>query len=207
MIIERSWIGQILKKTESINFAGMEIPPVKLQTTHIEGIKKIGTFTSQTNGIGNKMAKCYQLIGVPGAGKSTWIKSQYWADDCVIVSTDDFVEEYAKSQGKTYSDVFADYMPTAVKLMADKVVRAREAGKDIIWDQTSVNVKSRKKKFEMLPNYYHIAVVFDTPEHNELMRRLANRPGKTIPENVINSMIASFQMPSEQEGFKEVWRT
>ena len=149
--------------------------------------------------------KCFQMVGVPGSGKSTWIANQEWAKDCVVVSTDEFVEDYAKEVGSTYSDVFADYMPTAVKLMADKVVRAREAGKDIIWDQTSVNVQSRKRKFNMLPDYEHIAVVFKTPEHKELMRRLFSRPGKDIPEHVIASMIASFEMPTEEEGFKEIW--
>ena len=38
------------------------------------------------------MAKCYQLVGVPASGKSTWIKEQDWAPDCVVVSTDDFVK-------------------------------------------------------------------------------------------------------------------
>lgn len=151
------------------------------------------------------MPKCYQLIGIPGSGKSTWISNQDWAGDCVVVSTDNHVEDYAKSVGKTYSEVFADYMPTAVDLMAQDVVRAREQGKDIIWDQTSVNVKSRKRKFNMLPNYEHIAVVFKTPEQKELYRRLFSRPGKNIPDHVIASMIASFQMPTEEEGFKEIW--
>jgi predicted kinase len=151
------------------------------------------------------MPKCYQLIGIPGSGKSTWISNQDWAGDCVVVSTDNHVEDYAKSVGKTYSEVFADYMPTAVDLMAEDVVRAREQGKDIIWDQTSVNVKSRKRKFNMLPNYEHIAVVFKTPEQKELYRRLMSRPGKDIPDHVIASMIASFQMPTEEEGFKEIW--
>jgi predicted kinase len=152
------------------------------------------------------MSKCYQLIGVPGAGKSTWIKNQDWIEDCVVVSTDDFVEDYAKEVGSTYSDVFDDYMPTAVKLMADKVVRAREAGKDIIWDQTSVSVKSRLRKFSMLRDYEHIAVVFSTPDKEELQRRLDSRPGKHIPKNVITSMIDNFEMPTEEEGFKEIWR-
>lgn len=151
------------------------------------------------------MPKCYQLIGVPGAGKSTWIDSQDWTLPCAKVSTDKWVEIYAKEVGKTYSEVFADFMPTAVELMAKEVVAAREMGRDIIWDQTSVNVKSRKRKFNMLPDYYHIAVVFKTPEHKELMRRLMNRPGKDIPDHVIASMIASFEMPTEEEGFKEIW--
>ena len=151
------------------------------------------------------MAKCYQLIGVPGSGKSTWIKEQAWALNCANVSTDKWVEIYAKEVGKTYSEVFADFMPTAVDLMTKEVVAAREMGRDIIWDQTSVNIKSRKKKFNMLPDYYHIAVVFKTPDHQELMRRLMNRPGKEIPDHVIASMIASFEMPTEEEGFKEIW--
>jgi predicted kinase len=151
------------------------------------------------------MSKCYQLIGVPASGKSTWVKNQDWAADCVVVSTDEFVEDYAKEVGSTYSEVFADYMPTAVKLMADKVVRAREAGKDIIWDQTSTTVKSRARKFNMLRDYEHIAVVFKTPEHKELYRRLFSRPGKDIPDHVIASMIASWEDPTEEEGFKEIW--
>ena len=128
------------------------------------------------------MPKCYQLVGVPASGKSTWVSNQDWVEDCVIVSTDEFVEAYAKSVGKTYSEVFNDYMPTAVKLMADKVVDAREQGRDIIWDQTSTTIASRKRKFNMLPDYEHVAVVFPTPSRIELKSRLASRPGKEIPD-------------------------
>lgn len=151
------------------------------------------------------MPKCYQLVGVPASGKSTWVDNQAWALACAKVSTDKWVEIYAREVGKTYSEVFTDFMPTAVDLMAKEVVAAREAGRDIIWDQTSTTVKSRKRKFNMLPDYEHIAVVFKTPEHTELMRRLFSRPGKDIPDHVIASMIASFEMPSEDEGFKEIW--
>jgi predicted kinase len=122
-----------------------------------------------------------------------------------VVSTDSWVELEAQRQGKTYSEVFTDYMPTAVDLMAKQVVRARELGHTIIWDQTSTTIASRAKKFRMLPDYEHIAVVFKTPEHTELMRRLSSRLGKEIPEHVIASMIASWEEPTEEEGFKEIW--
>ena len=151
------------------------------------------------------MFKCYQLIGVPGAGKSTWAMAQPWIKDCVVVSTDQFVEDYAKAAGLTYSDVFDDYMPTAVKLMAARVEWARSEGRDVVWDQTSTTVNSRKKKFNMLPKYEHIAVVFETPDPLELAVRLKNRPGKHIPQRVINSMISGFEMPSTAEGFVQVW--
>ena len=150
------------------------------------------------------MPKCYQLIGVPGAGKSTWITKQEWAKDCIVVSTDEFVEAYAKQQGKTYNEVFDAYMSLAVQLMADKVVKARQEGKDIIWDQTSMSIKSRKRKFNMLRDYEHIAIVFKTPEPDELKRRLDSRPGKNIPDHVMKSMMDNFDMPTTDEGFSEI---
>ena len=153
------------------------------------------------------MPKCYQLVGVPASGKSTWIANQDWAIDCVVVSTDEFVEDYAKECSSTYSEVFEDYMPTAINLMANKVVHAREASKDIIWDQTSTTEKSRARKFRMLPDYEHIAVIFKAPDPEELNRRLASRPGKIIPPKVVQDMLDNFEMPNEAEGFAQIWFT
>ena len=153
------------------------------------------------------MPKCYQLIGVPAAGKSTWIRSQEWILGMEYVSTDHHVEVYAEQQGKTYSEVFKDYMPTAVELMAAEVVEARTAGRDVIWDQTSTTVKSRERKFRMLPDYWHIAVVFRTPKIEVLKERLAGREesGKVIPWEVVQGMIDGWEEPTNEEGFKEIW--
>ena len=151
------------------------------------------------------MPKCYQMIGVPGSGKSTWIRNQIWALGLTVVSTDTFVEDYARAQGQTYNQVFRDYMPTAVDLMAQQVVFAREHGHSVIWDQTSTTVASRRKKFRMLPDYEHVAVVFGTPEPAELARRLAGRPGKSIPDHVMLSMLQNLKEPTLEEGFQEIW--
>jgi len=145
------------------------------------------------------------MIGVPGSGKSTWIRNQIWALGLTVVSTDTFVEDYARAQGQTYNQVFRDYMPTAVDLMAQQVVFAREHGHSVIWDQTSTTVASRRKKFHMLPDYEHVAVVFGTPEPAELARRLAGRPGKTIPDHVMLSMLQNLKEPTLEEGFQEIW--
>lgn len=153
------------------------------------------------------MSKLYVLIGVPGAGKSTWVANQDWSKDCAYISTDKHVEEYATSVGKTYSEVFKDYMPTATNLMTADVIDARDAGRDIIWDQTNTTAKSRKRKLAMLPGYTAIAVVFRTPDRNELDVRLSGRPGKHIPKNVIDQMISSWEEPTEAEGFAEIWYT
>lgn len=145
------------------------------------------------------------LVGVPCSGKSSWHSDQEWLHNAAYISTDRHVEEYAKNMGKTYNEVFKDFMPTAVKMMADDVIHACEAGQDIVWDQTSTTVYSRLKKIRMLPEYYTIAVVFRTPPRDELDVRLSSRPGKHIPKNVVDDMIANWEEPTLEEGFREIW--
>lgn len=152
-----------------------------------------------------KLPRCYQLVGVPGSGKTTWVNNQSWAANCAVISTDAWIEIIATKLGKTYSDIFDDFMPMAVDLMAQEVTLARDQNRDIIWDQTSTTVKSRSRKFAMLPNYEHIAVLFAIPEQTELERRLAQRPGKVIPKKVLDSMIDNFEAPTKEEGFKQIW--
>jgi predicted kinase len=70
-------------------------------------------------------------------------------------------------------------------------------------------VATRAKKIRMLPSYYKIAVVFKTPEPEELARRLASRVGKNIPQEVMETMIRQLaaEPPTKEEGFDEIWYT
>lgn len=153
------------------------------------------------------MKKLYVLVGVPGSGKSTWIKNQEWAKGIPVVSTDHFIETYAAQQGKTYNEVFDEWMPKAVRLMANQVEICKANNTDIIWDQTSTTIGARRKKLNMCPEYYKIAVVFQTPDEEELQRRLNSRVGKAIPENVMRSMKDQLknEPPTLEEGFDEIW--
>jgi predicted kinase len=153
-----------------------------------------------------KRPKLYILVGLPAAGKSSWIAVQPfdWTRT-VVASSDGHIERYAKSMGQTYSDVFKDYASTAMKLMHADVSDAIEKGYDIIWDQTNVNAKTRASKLKAVPdNYEKIAVMFATPEDKEHIRRLNNRPGKHIPPEVIANMKAQLEVPSEEEGFDKI---
>jgi predicted kinase len=150
------------------------------------------------------MPKAYILIGVPASGKSTWVNNQTLVEDYTYVSTDFWVEQFAKAANTSYTEIFESAMPYAIDQMLEQVRLSRKYNANIIWDQTSTTVKSRAKKFKMLPNYEHIAVVFPTPDRAELNRRLANRPGKVVPVEVVDSMIAGFQMPTLAEGYKQI---
>jgi predicted kinase len=151
------------------------------------------------------MSTLYVLVGVPGSGKTTWTAHQKFDwEQTVIVSTDKYVEQYARSVGKTYNEVFNDFMPTAIEMMTATARQAFKDGKDVIWDQTSTTVKTRARKLRMAPEHYtKIAVVFDIPKP-ELHVKFLDRPGKSIPEEVMRDMINKFAYPTIEEGFDRI---
>ena len=149
----------------------------------------------------------YILVGLPGSGKSTWVRSIIQDNQFVIVSSDDEIERHAKDNGQTYSQVFDSYVKTATSLMNAKFKDAVANNQSIIWDQTNMTSKKRKGILQQIPkNYRKIAVVFQIDEQ-ELERRLTKREqdeGKAIPKHIIYSMAKSFEMPTTAEGFDQI---
>jgi predicted kinase len=150
------------------------------------------------------MPRLFMLIGVPGSGKSTWIRSR--SHDAVVASTDDKIEAAAAAQGLTYSEVFDAEIKAANAAMREDVKQAVKDKRDIIWDQTNLTAKSRRGKLGQVPkSYQKIALFFPTPDGEELQRRLDARAGKHIPAHVIQSMIATLEEPTPGEGFDEIY--
>lgn len=146
----------------------------------------------------------YILVGVPGAGKTTWVETQHIVTDFVYVSSDFYVESEANRRNTTYSEVFDSIVDTAISNMLDDVEWATSLKKNVIWDQTSTTRKSRAKKFKYFEGYKVVAVVFKMPDEKELQRRLDSRKGKCIPKEVVSTMISQLEMPTLDEGFDEI---
>lgn len=153
----------------------------------------------------NNNPNLYILIGLPGVGKTTWVNSQFWKNDCVILSSDNLIEEYAKQNNKTYDEVFDEYINIAIKQINNDAIIARNNNKNVIWDQTNLTIKSRRKRMELFPNYNHIFVIFGTPEIEEHNRRLNSRIGKTISEDLLFKMKNSFEYPTWNENCNQIW--
>ena len=145
------------------------------------------------------------MVGVPAAGKST-IKQKLLDESIfenpVTISTDDIVEDVGRQLGLTYDKVWQSVYPLADSHAKIKLMNAFSGNRDIVWDQTNVSPKSRIKKLRNVPkNYRKIAFWLPFPDEEEWQRRLANRPGKTIPEYVRVTMTENFSVPELSEGF------
>ena len=145
------------------------------------------------------------MCGIPCAGKSTYIRNgvdgtKVFAE-YVILSTDNYIEEYAKANNKTYNEVFDEVIDEATTRMYQDLELAIQRGKSIIWDQTNVSKKSRKKKLKKIPDTYTKTAVVLPISLEEAIIRNSQRANKFIPRSVLHRMYSQFEIPTEDEGF------
>lgn len=152
------------------------------------------------------------LVGLPASGKSTaraHAATNGPSANSYHYSTDDKLEQFAADLDSTYDDVFKAYAKDAMTISDQEVAEAIAQERGVIWDQTNMSRKKRSKIVNRFGNNYRkecicILPPFTAEQQIELERRLADRPGKNIPVFVIKSMLASFELPSMNEGFTRV---
>ena len=155
---------------------------------------------------------CTVMVGLPGLGKSTFlnfVESPEFGDTVFVYSTDAYIEDQAKALDKTYNDVFSNYIDKATTRMNAHLDVAIKMGVDVYWDQTNLGVGKRRKIINRMKQagYRVRCICIIPPEEGHFSDlktwkyRLANRPGKTIPDEVISNMYKSFVVPTIEEGF------
>ena len=153
------------------------------------------------------MPELIMLCGVPTSGKSTYVeklkKMKYW-ENSVVLSTDAYIEKEAKRVGQTYNEVFDDVIPDATRELELELNMAKDKGKDIIWDQTNLSVKTRRKKLLKLPSFYRRNAVYFEVSLEDALERNKHREGKFIPESILKRMWHQFEIPTRNEDFDYV---
>ena len=136
------------------------------------------------------------LCGLPCSGKSTFSCSSEY-DNYIHLSTDAYIEQVAKLQNKTYNDVWKHTIKEASKVFYGSMCIAATTNKNVLIDQTNLTVQTRKLKIDLFQNHEPTIMFFNTPL--ELIKERNCRPGKHIPDYVIESMYKSLQIPTREE--------
>lgn len=151
------------------------------------------------------MGKLYMLVGLPGAGKSSYAKilSENLSDHKIkhkIFSSDEYRLEMKKEKG-----VVPDNNQVFTKLYRD--LRAfMETGGSAIFDATNITYKVRRKAFSALQGieYESVAIVLCSRVEKCIERNLQRDEEARVPIQVIYDMMLRFELPQIYEGFKDI---
>ena len=151
----------------------------------------------------------YIMVGLPGSGKSTFVKNHLSHCDYVL-DTDSYIEEAARSMGKTYNDVFETHIKYSTKLMwqtwddikKEEFEENFKGPLKVVWDQTNLTVKKRKKILDSAPSHWRKVLVW---VESDTWKEDSNRPGKSIPHEILSKMEKSMEEPRiRPDGFDEL---
>src|SRR6478735_9172428 len=90
------------------------------------------------------------LVGLPGSGKTTWIKNYQWVRPTRVLASDTIIENVASQYGYTYDQVFKELISFADKVFWCGLREACAYGTDIIVDRTNLSLSSRKKVLDIV---------------------------------------------------------
>ena len=146
------------------------------------------------------MAKLFLMVGVPGSGKSTWLKNHCKEND-VIVSRD-AIRFSMVAEGEEYfskeKEVFKEYCRQISENLA--------AGHNVFADATHLNAASRKKVLDNVTGYDMVGAIVMNTSLTEALRRNDNRMGREfVPRSIIKRMAVQFDFPDITENFDIIY--
>ena len=145
------------------------------------------------------------FVGLPGTGKST-LTNKY-KGGYVVVSTDQYIEDVAKLDNKTYDQVFSYTIDEATKYINNLIDTSIQNHQNVLIDQTNLSSKKRRGLTQRFTKYHKhcVCILPPTPlDFPEWSKRVNTRPGKTIPAHIIAQMTNNYQMPILEEGWDKI---
>lgn len=149
----------------------------------------------------------FVLIGIPGSGKSHWLKLNRSSFPHSYVVCPDTIRK------KFFNDISDQNSNAAVwDIAKEQVIAALKCDHDVILDATNVNTSYRQEFLsDIIPFYDVTAIVFDiTPEeaYQRIARDIKNGIDRSnVPKHVIYRMYEEYLytlIVLETEGFKSI---
>ena len=146
------------------------------------------------------MSKLVIMCGVPGSGKSTWVRNNK-TDEMLWVSRDKIRFDKLK-EGEDYfsheTEVFEQFI--------EEIIWGLNEGKTVIADATHLNKKSRARVLSRVAAFADEieAVVIDVPLETAFAQNDRREGRAWVKHGIIRRMWFSMELPVEEEGFTKI---
>ena len=144
----------------------------------------------------------YLMMGVPGSGKSTYVKN-ILKDGDIYISRDEIRYSLLTEE----DDYFAkenEVIKTFIDNIDKSLINEEYCG-DVYADATHLSPKSRAQVWNKLNNKDKVSVIYLDIPLNIILERNAQRKGRAlVPENVVRRMYNSIILPTKAEGIEEL---
>lgn len=149
------------------------------------------------------MADLYLMCGLPGSGKSTFLKNKIKdKENSVIISRDAIRFSIVKPEEDYFS-----HEKEVTKILWDQINKALAANKNVFVDQTSLTSKSRAWLLQHVDGYEHVNLIWIHEDVETCLNRNETRLGTRayVPRGVIRRMSSQFVTPTLEEGFYRIF--
>jgi predicted kinase len=144
------------------------------------------------------MSKFIMMVGLPASGKTTLAKQLAKIENAVVLSSDDLrVEMYGDINHQDNNNELFDEMNKRANDLLSK-------GQNVIYDATNLNRKRRKHLINHLIKADEKIVYYLNNSLATIMYRNSMRKERIIPNEVIERMYKTLQIPVKNEGWNEV---
>lgn len=137
----------------------------------------------------------YILVGISGAGKSTYARKLAVETDSIVVSSDEIRGEVCGDPSDQSKNGFIFNV-----LIPQRVMMGLENGRSVIFDATSLTPKDRKAIMRLASESVRKECHYFEPDLEKSLSNQSKRD-RQVPSWVVEKQFKKFVRPTYEEGF------